>query len=188
MLDFTPAVKYIHSINVFLNSPTKMTVRHRLLISWVMPIKMTVWHWLLISWVTIYFCTRLLPSPSLEAIGLSVGYETWSSIGWHHASLNVWSKYRLRLSRNPLHYGLTWPLGIPTVFQTPVTVPMHSPNGCLSLGLCKGTVKGSISARSPRRLRGAERERSCRWTVSKMYRYYPVAITGAIAQVPYHHY
>ena len=48
---------------------------------------------------------------------------------------------------------------------------MHSPNGCLSLGLCKGTVKGSISARSPRRLRGAERERSCRWTVSKMYRY-----------------
>ena len=25
-----------------------------------------------------------------------------------------------------LHYGLMWPVGIPTVFQTPVTVPMHN--------------------------------------------------------------
>ena len=29
----------------------------------------------------------------------------------------------------PLHYRLTWPVGIPTAFQTPVSVPLHSPNG-----------------------------------------------------------
>ena len=28
---------------------------------------------------------KLLHSPSLVAIGLSVGYETWPPIGWHHA-------------------------------------------------------------------------------------------------------
>ena len=32
-------------------------------------------------------------------------------------------------------------MGIPTVFQTPLTVPLHC--NCLSLGLCKGTVKES---------------------------------------------
>ena len=41
----------------------------------------------------------------------------------------VWSKYRLGLPIPPLHYGLMWPGGIPTIFQTPVTVPLHSPNG-----------------------------------------------------------
>ena len=38
-----------------------------------------------------------------------------------------WSKYRLGLPGALLHYGLTWAVGIPTVFQTPVTVPMHNP-------------------------------------------------------------
>ena len=59
-----------------------------------------------------------------------------------------WSKYRLGLLSAPLHYGLTWPVGIPTVFQTPVAVLLHSPNGrqipggkCLALGLFNGTVK-----------------------------------------------
>ena len=52
-----------------------------------------------------------------------------------------WSKNRLGLPSAPLHYGLTWPVGIPTVFQTPVTVPLHC--NCLPLGLCKGTVKES---------------------------------------------
>ena len=36
-----------------------------------------------------------------------------------------WSKNRLGLPSAPLYYGLTWPVGIPTVFQTPVTVPLH---------------------------------------------------------------
>ena len=83
---------------------------------------------------------RLLPSPSLVAIGL---YETLPPIGWHHAFVIGWSKYRLGLHNAPFHYELTWPVGIPAVFQTPVTVPMHSLCGrqYLPLGLCKGIVK-----------------------------------------------
>ena len=66
-------------------------------------------------------CPRLLHSPRLVAIG----YETWPPIGWHHPFGIGWSKYRLGLPSAPLHYGLTWPVGIPTVFQTPVTVSLH---------------------------------------------------------------
>ena len=84
---------------------------------------------------------RLLHSPSLVAVGLSVGYETWLPIGWHHTFVIGWSKDELGLLSAPLHYGLTWPVGIPTVFQTPVTVPLHC--NCLLLGLYKGTVKQS---------------------------------------------
>ena len=62
-------------------------------------------------------------------IGLLVGYETWPPIGWLHAFVIGWSKYGLGLPSALLHYGLTWPEGIPTVFQTPVTVALHSPNG-----------------------------------------------------------
>ena len=72
--------------------------------------------------------TRLLHSPSLKAIGQSVGYATWPPIGWHHLFVIGWSKYRLGLPSAPLHYGLMWPVGIPTIFQTPVTVPLHCPN------------------------------------------------------------
>ena len=72
---------------------------------------------------------RLLYSPSMVAIGLSVRYETWPLTGWHHAFVIGWSKYRLGLPSAPLHYGLMWPVGTPTIFQTPVTVPLHSPNG-----------------------------------------------------------
>ena len=85
-------------------------------------------------------------SPSLLAIGLSsVGYETWPPIGWHHPFVIDWSEYRLGLPSAPLHYGLMWPVGIPTIFQIPVTVSLHCPNvmQCLTLGLCKGTVKES---------------------------------------------
>ena len=93
--------------------------------------------------------SKLLHSPRLVAIGLSEGYETWPPIGRHHAFVIVWSKYRLGLPSAPLHYGLTWSVGIPTVFQTPVTVPLHSPTAgnCLPLGLCKGTVKESREVR-----------------------------------------
>ena len=72
---------------------------------------------------------RLLHSLSLVAIGLSVGYETWPSIGWHHAFVIGWSRYRLGLPSTLLHYGLTWPVGIPNILQTPVRVPLLSPNG-----------------------------------------------------------
>ena len=67
----------------------------------------------------------LLQSPSLVAVGLSVGYETWPPIGCFMIGS---SKDRLGLHSAPLHYGLTWPVGILTVFQTPVTVPLHCPN------------------------------------------------------------
>ena len=71
---------------------------------------------------------RLLHSPSLVAIGLSVRYETWPLTGWYHTFVIGWSKYRLGLPSAPLNYGLMWPVGTPTVFQTPVTVPLHTPN------------------------------------------------------------
>ena len=61
--------------------------------------------------------------------GLPVGYETWPPIGWRHSFVIGWSKDRLGLPSAPLHYRLTWPVGIPTVFQTSVTDPLHSPNG-----------------------------------------------------------
>ena len=72
---------------------------------------------------------RLLHSPSLVAIGLSVRNETWPPIVWHHLFVIGWSKYRLGLPSAPLRYGLMWPVGISTIFQTPLTVPLHSPNG-----------------------------------------------------------
>ena len=79
-------------------------------------------------WQRIHSSARLLQSPSLVAIGLSVGHETWPPVGWHHPFVIGLSKYRLGLPSAPMHYGLTWPVGIPTVFQTPVTVPLHCPN------------------------------------------------------------
>ena len=63
-----------------------------------------------------------------------------------------WSNDRLGLPSAPLHYGLKWPVGIPTVFQTPVTVPLHC--NCLPLGLCKGTVKESTVVSHGRLLPG----------------------------------
>ena len=65
---------------------------------------------------------RLLHSPSLVAIELSVGYEIRPPIDWHHAFVLGWSKYRLGLPNSQLHCGIERPLWIPNVFQTPVTV------------------------------------------------------------------
>ena len=47
-----------------------------------------------------------------------------------------WPDNRLEWPSTPLHYGLIWPVGIPTVFQTTVTAPLHRPNG-RQIGLCK---------------------------------------------------
>ena len=71
----------------------------------------------------------LLHSPSPVAIELSVGYEAWPPNGWRHAFVIGWSKYRLGLPSTPLHYGIRWPVGIPTVSKTSVTVLLHSPEG-----------------------------------------------------------
>ena len=71
---------------------------------------------------------RLLHSLNLVAIGLSVGYKTWPPCGWHHPLVIGWSKYRLGLPSAPLHYGLTWPVGILTVFSDLSDSPFHSLN------------------------------------------------------------
>ena len=76
-------------------------------------------------------------SSSLVAIVLSLGYETWPPSGWHHTFVIVWSKYRLGLPSATLHYGFTWPVGIQTIFQTPVTVP-----------LLVGAVQGDCTCKS----------------------------------------
>ena len=83
--------------------------------------------------------TRLLHSPSLVAISLSIGVRAVPGEPWGtrhalwtaciHAFVIGWFKYRLGLLSVPLYYGFTWPVGIPTIFHTPVTVPLHSPNG-----------------------------------------------------------
>ena len=66
-----------------------------------------------------------------------MGYGGWPPIGWHHAFVIGWSKYGFGLPGTPLLYGITWPVWIPTIFKTPMAIPLQ----CLSLGLCKGTVK-----------------------------------------------
>ena len=65
---------------------------------------------------------RLLRSPIPVAI-LSIRYETWPPIGWHHPFVIGLSKY----SHSSLSCGLTWPVGMTTVFQRPLTMPLHSP-------------------------------------------------------------
>ena len=81
--------------------------------------------------VPVTYFLRLLKSPNLVVIGLSVGYETWPSNGWHHPFLTSWYQYRLELPSAQMYYGHTWLLGISTVSQTPVIVPFHSPNSRL---------------------------------------------------------
>ena len=84
-------------------------------------------------------------------IGLSVGCEIWPPIGWHHPFVICWSRYRLGLSQLQCIVGphdqlefhlfsrsLTFPLP-----RAPCTALMEGK--CLPLGLCKETVKLSIS-------------------------------------------
>ena len=96
--------------------------------------------------LTAVLMARPLRSPSLVAIRLSVVYETWSPIGWHQAFVIGWSRYRSGLPSAPLHYDITWPVGIPTVFrpQWQSLCTALTAGKCLPLGLCKGTVKESI--------------------------------------------
>ena len=49
--------------------------------------------------------------------------------GCYHPFEIGWSNYSLGLPSAPLHYGLKWPVGIPTVFQTLAIVPLHCPDG-----------------------------------------------------------
>ena len=65
---------------------------------------------------------------SLVVVGLSVGYETWPPIDWHHIFVIGWSKCSWDcLSRNG--FALTSPMEISIAFQRSLAVPLHSPNG-----------------------------------------------------------
>ena len=94
---------------------------------------------------TLHWNNRLLHSPSVVAIRLSVGYETWPLIGWHHPFVTGMSRYRLALLSAILQYGLTWPVGIPTVFwpQWQSLCTAITAGSSLPLGLYRGTVKVS---------------------------------------------
>ena len=82
--------------------------------------------------------SRLIHSPSLVALGLSVGYEKWPLIGWHH-----WSLYSLELPQSHWIVGsCDWWEFLPFFrchWQSPCTALMAGK--CLPLGLCKETVK-----------------------------------------------
>ena len=82
---------------------------------------------------------RLLHSLSLVAIGLAVGYETWPPIGWHHAFVIGWSKHRS-------HYGLTWQMGISTVFRScwqSLCTSLTAGN-CMEVSLCPMIIGDSL--------------------------------------------
>ena len=100
---------------------------------------------------------RLLHSPSLVALGLSVGYETWLPIGWHHTFVINWSKYRFRLPQMQWIVGSNdWLEFLPFFrghWQSPCTA--LTAGKCLPLGLCRETVKASTSSVIPRRTAGA---------------------------------
>ena len=70
---------------------------------------------------------RLLDSPSLVAIALSAGNETWPPVGWHDPFVIGWSKYGLGMPQ--LQCIMSSPVGFKTIFQRSLTVPLHSPNG-----------------------------------------------------------
>ena len=92
-------------------------------------------------------CPWLLHSPSLVAVELSVGYETWPTFGWHHLFvIGGWSKYRLGLPSAHCIMGSheQWELP-PYIRPKWQSLCMALTAGkCLPLGPCKGTVKESM--------------------------------------------
>ena len=88
---------------------------------------------------------RLLNSPIMVAVRLSVGCETWHPIGWHHPLLIGLSKYRLGFPQSQWiacsHDQWECPLFFRGHWQSPCTTLMAGK--CLPLGLCRGTVKES---------------------------------------------
>ena len=81
---------------------------------------------------------RLLHSPGLVAFGLSVGYGTWLTIGWHHPFVICLSKYNVELSQSQWIGGHVIGGNIHR-FHRPLTARLHSPK----FNLCKKIVKQS---------------------------------------------
>ena len=86
---------------------------------------------------------RLLHTPSLVAVGLEVGYETWPLIGWRRFYMIGWAKYWLGLPQSQSIVGSRDPVKFPLFFlghwQSPWTA--LTAGICLPLGLCKETDK-----------------------------------------------
>ena len=91
---------------------------------------------------------RLLHSPSLVVLGLLVRCKTWPTIGWHHPFVMCWSKYRLGWHQSQWIDHWKFPPFFRGHWQsscTALTAIIY-----LLLGLCKETVKGSISLQTGR--------------------------------------
>ena len=100
---------------------------------------------------------RLFNSPSLVAVRLSVGYETWPPFGWHRQFLIGWSKYRLESKSTwGSHHWWEFPLFFRGHWQSPCTALMAG--NCLPLGLCKETVKPSPNWPMHTTMKGAVHE------------------------------
>ena len=88
--------------------------------------------------------TRLLHSLGLVDVGLSVGYETWLPVGWHHSLVIGWSKYNLGIPQLQFWAHVTG--GNLHYFSKATDSHLAQPQrqASLPLGLCKETVKGFI--------------------------------------------
>ena len=111
----------------------------------MMSLKIHACHWLVTKLGLLGGCGRLLHSPNLEAVALSVGYETWLLIGWHHPFVIGWSRYRLGLPQSYSIVNLGHQLEFPPFFkrhwQSHCKALMAGK--CLLIGLCKETMKES---------------------------------------------
>ena len=89
---------------------------------------------------------RLLHSPNLAALALSVGYETWTPIGWQHP-FDLLVEILVGIAAVAMSCGLMWLVGIPTSYQGHWQSPCIALTAgeCLPLGLCKETVKASTA-------------------------------------------
>ena len=98
--------------------------------------------------LVVHLIDCLLHSPSLVAVGLTLLCDIWPPIYWLASPFcDCSSKYRLRLPRSQWIMGLydcwEFPLFFRGRWQSPCTA--QTAGKCLSLGLCKETVKQSVS-------------------------------------------
>ena len=90
---------------------------------------------------------RGLHSPSLLACSGASNYPASHVVSLSGLNIVAGTSTVLDSGWAAMHYELKLPVGILTIFQRPLTVPLHSPDGgnCLPSGLCKETVKESTS-------------------------------------------
>ena len=74
--------------------------------------------------------SRLLHSPSLVAIELPAGHDARLPIGWHHP-------FVIGIAQCPIALWVHVTNGNSNCFKTPVTVPLHRPNGRQQQGHCE---------------------------------------------------